>query len=197
MYFIGDVHGLFKAYNLLTKRLPASIQLGDMAIGFPGSTAVAEQMYFPEDLKYRFIRGNHDCPEACRKKKNYLGDFGYLETEKIFFVSGAWSIDKELRVVGVSWWEEEELSREQADAALVLYDKVRPQVMATHDAPYRAYPNLGISYGTRNRTSALLDAMLDVAEPEWWIFAHHHQNRSFQIGKTVFRALAELAVFNL
>jgi hypothetical protein len=198
MRFIGDVHGKFKVYAYLIKGFPASIQLGDMGIGFPGKAVDYEQKHFPDNPTNFFIRGNHDNPEACRKKQSYLGDFGYLEAEKIFFVSGAWSVDRHLRIEGVSWWPDEELTNEQAEAALALYKKVRPPIVASHECPNRAHEKLDIYYNVmRSRTALLLDAMLEIAEPQVWVFGHHHQNRSFQLGKTAFHALGELDVFNL
>ena len=197
MYLIGDVHGKFKRYAELTRRLPCSIQLGDMAIGWNGVVRVSETQYFPDDIRHRFLRGNHDNPDACRQKKSYLGDFGYLEDDGIFFVSGAWSIDKSARVVGISWWDEEELSMQQCNDALALYEKVCPSVVLSHEAPFRAYEHLDIMYGGRNRTASLLESMMEIHEPERWVFAHHHMSHKFQIGKTRFRVLKELEVDKL
>lgn len=137
MIFIGDVHG---KTNELTHRLlgpefynKRAFQLGDMGIGFRG----VKLREFPRKY-FLWIRGNHDRPDWCREHPNYAGDFGYLEEEKLFFLGGAWSIDKEWRVPGESWWEDEELSYKELDEAYQLYVRVKPRIVATHEAPSKA-----------------------------------------------------------
>jgi hypothetical protein len=137
--FIGDVHGKIQQYRSIIRGLPegsSSIQLGDMGLGFKGVRL------FPGGslLKgtHRFIRGNHDAPHKCRNHELYLGDYGYLEQDRLFYLGGAWSIDKDWRVPGESWWPEEELSYEQLDRAYQLYVKSKPQIVATHEAPSKA-----------------------------------------------------------
>ncbi|MGY8690848.1 MAG: hypothetical protein ACKVHP_24310 [Verrucomicrobiales bacterium] len=42
-------------------------------------------------------------PLVCRSNPRYLGEFGFSE-DGLFWLSGAWSIDWQLRTEGVSWW---------------------------------------------------------------------------------------------
>jgi hypothetical protein len=139
MLFIGDNHGHVERYRKIIRGLPEgakSLQLGDFGLGFKGVH------HFPGGSMargwHKFIRGNHDSPEVCRKHPLYLGDYGYLEDEKLFYLGGAWSIDKDWRVPGISWWEDEELSYAELDSAYQLYVKSRPQIVATHEAPSKA-----------------------------------------------------------
>jgi hypothetical protein len=139
LIFIGDVHGKIKEYRNLIRALPLdarTLQLGDMGIGFKGV------YLFPKGCMangwHRFIRGNHDSPERCRRHPLYLGEYGWLEEEKLFYLGGAWSIDREWRIENVSWWRDEELSYKELDAAYQLYVKVRPRIVATHEAPSKA-----------------------------------------------------------
>lgn len=137
MIFIGDVHG--KTSKLTHKLLgpefynKRAFQLGDMGIGFHGVTL----RKFPRKY-FLWIRGNHDRPDWCREHPNYAGDFGYLEEESLFFLGGAWSIDKDWRTPGESWWEDEELSYKELDEAYQLYVRVKPRIVATHEAPSKA-----------------------------------------------------------
>jgi hypothetical protein len=39
--------------------------------------------------EHKFLRGNHDDPKLCGKHPNYLGEYGYLPDDELFFVSGA------------------------------------------------------------------------------------------------------------
>ena len=74
-----------------------------MGLGFSG-------VYLPHDevMNHKFIRGNHDDPQACREHPYWIKD-GLIEND-IMYIGGAWSIDREYRTEGVSWWRDEELS---------------------------------------------------------------------------------------
>lgn len=139
MIFIGDVHGKIKSYRNIIRALPEgskSLQLGDMGLGFKGVHLYAKGSM--DRGWHRFIRGNHDGPEACRKHPCYLGDYGYLPEERLFYLGGAWSIDQAYRTEDVSWWRDEELSYEALDKAYQLYVQCRPKIVATHEAPSKA-----------------------------------------------------------
>lgn len=74
--FIGDVHGKVQKYlEVLDTEgdYDYSIQVGDMAIGFPS----VEFPPFQKPIKDFFIRGNHDNPELCKLKNNYIQDGHY------------------------------------------------------------------------------------------------------------------------
>ncbi len=187
MYFIGDVHGRFTEYHLITQNLPESIQLGDMGIGF--------KKFVPPDENHRFIRGNHDNPQACERVLNFLGNFGYLEDSEIFFVSGGWSIDRAYRIEGRDWWPEEELDYGQFSKAIELYRKIKPRIMVTHGCPFDVYDLILDSKKHKCRTSSALSAMFQEHQPEAWIFAHFHQSKEFEFKGTAFCVLDELEVF--
>lgn len=139
MWVIGDVHGKISQYRSIIRQLPMgakSLQLGDMGIGFKGVHL------FPKGSMcngvHRFLRGNHDDPARCRRHPLYKGDWGYDPDEHLFYLGGAWSIDKDWRVEGESWWRDEELDYRALDEAYQLYVKVKPRIVATHEAPSRA-----------------------------------------------------------
>jgi hypothetical protein len=56
----------------------------------------------------------------------------------LFYLGGAWSIDKDWRVEDVSWWPDEELPYDELDKAYQLYVQSKPQIVATHEAPSKA-----------------------------------------------------------
>jgi len=198
--FIGDVHGLTEQYlRILARTEEPTIQLGDMGFGFMGVDGLAGL-----STKDRFIRGNHDDPALCRQHPNYLGDFGYLEKEELFFISGAYSIDKAGRVPGVSWWEEEELSQAQMQEALALYEHAKPELVISHDGPSVAalmmlgrwvndpWSNSGQKLRHPSRTSQFLDQLYEIHAPARWVFAHYHISRRCQIDRTLFVCVDEL-----
>jgi hypothetical protein len=183
---IGDVHGFTSTYQKFIRRLPQgqrTIQIGDMALGFPG--VGLHQM--PDE--HKFFRGNHDCPEECIVHSNYLGDYGYLPEARIFYLAGAFSIDRAIRTEGVSWWRDEELSYRELDKAVELYKQVKPKFVLSHEAPSKASGVLlshlmGPYFAAKgecsqSRTAQAMQIMLENHAPEQWVFGHYHVDKQF------------------
>ena len=124
VHFLGDIHGDFGELTKIADNVSKKygdipmLQLGDMGIGFipyvnkhTGKVCGGDPESLPENLF--FFAGNHDNREKCKTYPNYLGDFGYNEKLKIFFISGAWSIDMLQRTPGLDWWYNEQLDYSQ------------------------------------------------------------------------------------
>ncbi|MBW3596935.1 MAG: metallophosphoesterase [Planctomycetes bacterium] len=200
--FIGDVHGQIHRYVPLCRAAEHTVQVGDL--GFRRHyAAVIDQL---DPARHRFIPGNHDdyglLPPHC------LGDFGVHEAAgvEMFFVRGALSIDKNFRTPQLDWWPEEELTQEQLDAAIREYERVKPQLVVTHDCPLSVSPIVGDAtvlraFGfeeePRTRTQLALQAMLEIHPPARWIFGHYHRDTSFEHSGVYFTCLAELSVLDL
>lgn len=198
--FIGDVHGKFNRYKTILEGSPkGTIQVGDMGVGFLHSDGKAHANP-PYDTmvehQARFIRGNHDNPSVCKRHSQWVKD-GHVE-DGIMFVGGATSIDKHLRTPGYSWWEDEQLSKDEFDAILQTYVATKPKVMVTHDCPqFLISPMFGVHYkhelepgGTRTRL--YFQRMWELHKPELWVFGHWHTNRDYAFDGTRFVCLAEL-----
>lgn len=183
---IGDVHGFTSTYQKFIRRLPPgqrTIQVGDMGLGFAGTGL--HQM----SNDHKFFRGNHDSPEECRAHKNYLGDYGYLPEAGIFYLAGAWSIDRDMRVEGETWWRDEELGYIELSKAIELYEQVKPRFVLSHEAPSKAgktllYNLVGPYFAEKlacsgSRTAEALQQMLDHHAPEQWVFGHYHLDKQF------------------
>jgi hypothetical protein len=188
-------------YLRLLSNLPPgsrSISLGDLYIGRPG-------VVLPElPPEHKFIQGNHDDPKLCREQPSYLGEYGYLPDDELFFLSGA--LTASWRVLGNSkyWYRDEELPPEELQAAFTLYERTRPSIVISHEAPAEAarevLNGLAGSYFTakaetvNSRTCAVLQKMFEAHGPQKWYFGHYHLNKGFGITGTVFECLAELSV---
>jgi hypothetical protein len=198
LHFIGDIHGRIPEYLKLLNGLPSgsrSIALGDLYIGWPG---VVVPELAPE---HKFIRGNHDDPALCRNHPNFLGDYGYLQDNNLFFVSGA--LTASWRVLGNSkfWYRDEELSDPDLNEAITRYKETRPKLVISHTAPSEAarqiLKDLGGSYflskegDSESRTSRALQEMSEAHQPQAWYFGYFHINREFVVGETKFRCLAD------
>ena len=206
MLLVGDIHGHLDSFRRKMKKYRKEfpndtvVQVGDLGIGFTKSQSAV----LPEHCK--FVRGNHDNPAVCRLHPNYLGDFGSAEIDghSVFFVSGAWSIDRALRIEGVDWWPEEELTIAELNTALDAYIEAKPEIMITHDAPHPASHYLLNRFALQSqawykessvnptRTGQALSAMFEAYQPKLWAFGHWHTDWEKQIGNTRFLCINEL-----
>lgn len=199
---IGDVHGKTTQYQKILRQKyegRRTIQIGDMGIGFKG---VGLHEMPPN---HRWLRGNHDDPEKCKQNVNYLGDYGFLAADNLFYLAGAFSIDRDYRVAGVSWWSGEELSWNELDKAVELYKQVQPKFVISHEAPEEIsfYMLTVIEPGFRpeklakSRTSQALQVMFDFHKPKEWVFGHYHLDKSFDWKGTKCTCVAELSQYEL
>jgi len=197
---IGDIHGNWHDYQLLTNpataEIPHSVQVGDFGIGFHGDYWHDRVNDFHgANTGHRFIRGNHDSPELCRKQMvGWIAD-GTVEND-VMYMGGAWSIDRDFRTPGVDWWQDEELSHRTLNQMIEVYATVKPRVMITHDAPtlasYYMFVRKGNSFGPTlhlTRTGEALQAMFEIHQPEEWYFGHWHVTTNMTLSGTKFQCL--------
>lgn len=182
--FIGDVHGKYDEYLEIAQNHPKTIQVGDMGFEY-------EHMSKLNPKDHRFIGGNHDNWNIIHKCPNFLGRFGYLSDLELFFVSGAQSIDARQRILGVDWWENEELSYTEMVAAIKQYKSVKPKIVVSHDGPGMISEAL-FGMKEQSATRKMLEAMFDSWMPNYWIFGHWHETQSLKVRTTKFYCLAEL-----
>lgn len=197
--FIGDVHGDMELLGrLVAAHRGPSIQLGDLGLGMPSyrkheAILVADGITtLPDGLPndFKFVRGNHDSPEACAASPHYLGDWGMAGIA--FYLSGGLSIDQDLRMHGVDWWPEEELSIVELGKAMSLYERAKPIIVISHACPTSIVSLMHTHHGPFNeRTAQAMDAMLERWRPRFWVFGHHHRPWRRYIGGTDFICVAK------
>ena len=205
MRFIGDVHGKYGPYKRLIAEVPASVQVGDMGVGFRREGGFGEYDTYSNPPHYamvkgdhRFIRGNHDNPGECAKHSQWIRD-GNIESG-VMFVGGAVSIDRAYRTEGYSWWPDEELSTAELNDLVDVYCEAKPRVMVTHDAPEEIaaevsrVANWGAKMDPRfaSRTRQAFQQMWSAHSPNLWIFGHWHFSFDRVLRGTRFICLAEL-----
>lgn len=204
MLLMGDIHGLFWDYkNKLRKsKAKESLQLGDYGLGFPDTMDGVDL----SDIggTHLFLRGNHDNPAICRKSPYYIGDYGIRKGsfmdgkyDKLFYISGAWSIDSAYRLVDVSWWADEELSYTELNNAYDVYYKENPKIVCSHDCPALVLNELYPSRVILTRTGQAMDAMFQSHKPDYWFFGHHHRTFRKKIAGTTFVCLNELETIDI
>ena len=203
---IGDVHGRTESYQKMLRqrfRQTRTVQIGDMGIGFKG-------VGLHQNLDYHtWFRGNHDNPEKCRSYPSYQGDYGFDAKGNFFWLAGAWSIDRDYRIEGISWWPDEELSYAELNDAIGLYERVKPDYVLSHEAPSKAAAVLlhglaGTYFAAKgdcqhSRTAQAMQNMLDIHQPKEWVFGHYHIDHSFAVPfyDTKFTCVSELHTYEL
>lgn len=200
--FIGDVHGRYEPYKKLIAKVPRSIQVGDMGVGFrrvdgyrAGEIYSNPPHYAMVAGDHRFIRGNHDNPEECRKHSQWIPD-GRVEGN-MMFIGGATSIDKHMRQEGYNWWPAEQLSPDALATLIEVYENIKPEIMVTHECPqslvqcFIGHYKVELEPGGTDTRKAL-EMMLAIHRPKLWIFGHWHQSLDFAQNGTRFICLAEL-----
>ena len=199
MRFIGDVHGKFSGYKNLIRGVPASRQVGDMGVGFRNHRGEATANPPHDSMKrhgdHRFIRGNHDNPGACRGMELWIPDGTFEESINTFFVGGAASVDRQWRTENYDWWADEELSYAAFQTIIDEYEKIKPRIMVTHDAPDDVVRRLfhgHVKFDYPSITRQALNVMWGIHQPELWFFGHYHKRRDWTVENTRFICLTEL-----
>jgi predicted phosphodiesterase len=204
MRFVGDVHGKYKQYKRLIKDVPASIQVGDLGLGFIRPQTMRPMQNPPHYAmvrgNHRFIRGNHDNPNACRFHSQWIPD-GTVEGD-MMLVGGAVSIDIPMRVEGLTWWPDEELSSAEMMPIVDRYISEKPKIMVSHECPDQITEIiLALSDKTKlelqSCTRHAFQTMFEAHQPDIWIFGHYHQSLDRVIEGTRFICLAELEFIDL
>lgn len=184
--YIGDIHGRAGLYGRALAGCRNSVQVGDFGFGFIPDQSLA---HWPGDGNHRMIRGNHDDPAKAAKHPGFINS-GY--DQGVFYVNGGFTIDREGRIEGVSWWPDEEHSYSVLQTLIDIYARHRPSRVVSHEGPASAVAKLFKPTQFKpSRTSLALDAMLSLHRPAEWIFGHWHERRDQVIDGTRFICLEE------
>jgi predicted phosphodiesterase len=188
----GDVHGKVSEYKKILDKYPNDyhVQLGDFSFDY----SILNDY---DTRKVKLILGNHDNYDKI--PPHSLGDFGEvkLDNMEFFFVRGADSIDKQYRIEGVSWWRNEELTYEQLDECITLYERVKPYVVLSHTCPKFLISYLGGQPQWGNKTENAMNQMWSIHQPYLWVHGHYHQSKVTQIENTKFVCLDELETMEI
>lgn len=202
---IGDVHQKYDKYLPICRDNEHTIQLGDMGYYYQ------HMSYNLDPNNHKFIGGNHESWDVIGDFSHFLGRFGFSELNgiKFFFVSGGFSIDKKYRMKAYysgsapqTYFFNEELSQAEGMQCLELYEKIKPDLVLTHEAPRSITREMFNPEKLRDwgfdpetfttSTQELLEQMLEIHSPRKWRFAHHHQSKTLIKNGCEFRCLKEL-----
>lgn len=213
MRVIGDAHGKFVNYCYIAKEAQHSLQLGDMGMDYGNLTFERTKRGVSEN--HKFFGGNHDNYDLYASVPYALGDWGMecIDGIDFFYARGAFSIDKDSRQIyerGTGrkiWWDQEELTADQADRCLHDYIHAKPELVITHGCPTDVSkkignPNVLTAFGFDpltfvTNTQRLLQAMLEVHQPKLWLFGHFHKSWKHEVNGVNFQCLDELEYIDL
>ena len=198
---IGDCHGRIERYLRILKeadeREEPTMLLGEL--GFKKEHDWFQGLKLNPD-RHKIVFGNHDYFPYLNKPYS-MGRFkSWSEPKGTFFsVAGAYSIDKQYRREGVTWFADEEMNLKEQTECLALYEKCKPAYVLTHDGPESVidtFFNYAYKFPDGNNTNKFYDILLSYHKPKAWVFAHHHKSRDMVINGTRFICLDEMETFN-
>lgn len=193
---IGDVHCKIEKYFDIVSKCENSIQVGDF-----GLQSEWDWLEKNVSLNHKVNMGNHDFIPYVNKAHS-LGNWSF--ERGIFTVRGAHSIDWYKSTEGLDWFPNEELNYHETNVVFDNWELIKPKIVITHDCPasiaeaFFGMPTTGINKQSfKSTTRELLQGLLEVHQPDIWLFGHHHKSKDEKINGTRFICLAELETFEI
>ena len=157
------------------------------------------------------VLGNHEGYDAIEElpwTTKWDNDIQYFEAEngnriyffkrggayningrKVLTISGAYSIDKDMRIEGKSWWAQEDITYEQTEFCLDEIERVGADFdyVLSHTCPQRIIPNFIVwDIGPVNcPTAKFLDIVDDRVDCKKFHFGHFHTDKTLVEGDDV------------
>ncbi len=206
IYITGDTHGKREIFSSFLNEDKWSegdhlIICGDFGFVF---ICDEEENVFLDELEKKpyticFCDGNHENFKALSRYKREMWNGGMIhrirknvihlmrgqvfeiEGKTFFTMGGAFSRDRETRILGLSYWEEElpcESEYREATASL-RYKSYKVDYIITHNGPASVIRSMG-KYPRREdgELTAFLDDVAEKTEFRHWFFGHWHMNKT-------------------
>ena len=207
IYFTGDTHGELARFSPVGMAGEESwgegdtlIVCGDFGFVFTDSEEEREKLELLSRKPYTicFCDGNHEnFPLLKSYPKEYWrggrihrirpnvihlmrGQVFTIENKRIFTMGGAYSIDRYLRIEGLSWWKEELPDNgEYREASQNLKEQgMAVDYVVSHTAPGEIIRRMGY-YPDRHdaELTGFLEWVMAEVQFEKWFFGHWHQDK--------------------
>lgn len=207
IYITGDTHG--DRFRFIKNTLDDEnwtkddflIVCGDFGYIFLNDSAEEKFLDYLEAKPYTicFCDGNHEnfpaifsYPEITWKggkvhkiRKNIFhlmrGQFFTIENKKIFTMGGAYSIDRYMRKLNYSYWNEELPSNEEYSEAIENLKKhKKADIVISHTAPREIVQKMGFSPDIHDmELTGFLEWVMHEIEFSHWYFGHWHTDETF------------------
>jgi hypothetical protein len=206
-YLIGDTHGDLEAFNLLFKIYDPYdafvIELGDFGFIWGNDTNynlnVLQGRFAKRNCILLFIDGNHENFDLLerypiiswnggwvRKLRENIyhlmrGQVFTINGKKFFTMGGGYSIDKESRRRGITWWPQEDigfLDMEAANHNLAANNDTVDYVL-THSAPMEIKNMMGFKLEYDSHNEKQLQHIASILTFDRWYFGHYHDDKDY------------------
>ena len=223
IYITGDTHRDFsRIYKLEKDTDNMLIVLGDVGINYYLNEGDKNYKEYLKKLKLKLfcVRGNHEeRPEniSTYKEVEMFGGEVFIEEEypnlifakdgetynidgkKILVIGGAYSVDKQYRLLhGYKWFKEEQLTKEEMDTILAKVKGKHFDIVLTHTCPYKYEPREVFMQGLdQSKVDKSMEHFLDEIEEnisyDKWYCGHYHTEK--QVNKLEFM-FGRIKIFN-
>lgn len=222
IYITGDTHRDFSRLNkMIFNKDDMLIILGDAGINyFLNEEDNKFKEYLKEyNVKMFCIRGNHEeRPEniSTYKEVNMFGGKVFIEENypylifakdgeeyniggiRVLVIGGAYSIDKEYRLIyGYKWFKDEQLTKEEMNKIIKKVKGKHYDVVLTHTCPYKYEPTevfiLGIDQSKVDKSMEyFLDKVEKSIDYNKWYCGHYHTEKIIDKIEFMFESIKEL-----
>ena len=226
LYVTGDTHGDLDFQKIidwseatkLNKSKDYLVILGDFGYVWANKRDAHEKgkLDFISRLPFTtlFIDGNHENHSRLNAMRvvNFMGGKAHkvhdsiyhlmrghvynICNKSIFTFGGASSIDKHLRIEGISWWKEEEFNYIEANTAYDNLNKIKWEVdyVLTHSAPLSIRNKLfeGNNLYKPSSTERILEAILRNIKFKSWYFGHYHIDKNMNNFKAMYENIERM-----
>lgn len=223
IYITGDIHRDFsRIYKLKKDSDNMLIVLGDVGINYYLNEEDKNCKEYLKKLKLKLfcVRGNHEeRPEkiSTYKEVEMFGGKVFIEEEypnlifakdgetynidgkKILVIGGAYSVDKQYRLLhGYKWFKDEQLTKEEMDTILEKVKGKHFDIVLTHTCPYKYEPREVFMQGLdQSKVDKSMEHFLDEIEEnisyDKWYCGHYHTEK--QVDKLEFM-FGRIKIFN-
>ena len=218
VYVTGDMHGDIERFSeRKLKKLKAEdtlIILGDFGFVWQNTEEEKKNLEFISKRRFKtlFIDGTHENHKALKEfpetelfggRVRSLGGNLYMlcrgevyniEDKKILAFGGGQSDDKEFRVEGQTWFEEELPSIEEIENAKKNIENCGGvDYIVTHDAPHTLKTSFAAEITEKNRFDSILDELMVSGKYKKWYFGRYHTDRKItRMQYAVYRGVVEI-----
>jgi len=212
---VGDIHGDWESLNQLIAGTKPNIiiQVGDFGYWphMDGSSTFSHYCDIWKqngiengDCKIFWCDGNHenhdvldllvsaygkDDPIEVMNNVFYMPRMSTIKIndEVFLFIGGADSIDKQYRIKGISWWEQETIKQKD----IYNLPNIDIVIVISHTCPMVAFEHIKPFYGEKKTDPSCiaLQTVFSESNPNMWFFGHFHKENVFDHNECQFYGL--------
>lgn len=118
------------------------------------------------------------------------GELYNIDNKKVLVIGGAYSIDKDNRIMkGIPWFKDEQLTKKEMDDILIKYKGKHIDVILSHTCPLKYEPTEAFIEGVEQLNvdksmEMFLDRVEEVVDYDKWYCGHYHIEK--QVAKIEF-----------